>query len=264
MNFTFENRLISYASEIEISTQKNFDISTSHLILVVFGRLRCVVSDAEREISARSCLFIPKGFSVSVSPLDTEYTVITTLSFDADLFSLGRRVMPMPTDPVYISKREECIIIASTLERLSLAETLSREATLYYSELIARELLLFISSYGSEPRNISDSMLGQRVERYLSEHIDSYVGLDELAGRFFVSKYYLCRAFKKHSGVTVHAFVNERRLSLARELILCGEGALSVSYKVGFSDYSAFYRAYVKRYGTPPSQRGEKGACDGV
>jgi AraC-like DNA-binding protein len=75
----------------------------------------------------------------------------------------------------------------------------------------------------------------------------------QLAKRFFVSKYYLCRAFKKHNGISVHGYVNQKRVMYAKQLIESGETASSAAYRVGFGDYSAFYRAYVKIVGRSPS-----------
>ena len=39
----------------------------------------------------------------------------------------------------------------------------------------------------------------------------------------------------------------------AKELIEAGETASSAAYRVGFGDYSSFYRAYVKIVGEPPT-----------
>ena len=39
----------------------------------------------------------------------------------------------------------------------------------------------------------------------------------------------------------------------AVELIEAGETASSAAYRVGFGDYSSFYRAYVKIIGEPPT-----------
>jgi AraC-like DNA-binding protein len=43
----------------------------------------------------------------------------------------------------------------------------------------------------------------------------------------------------------------------AKQLIESGETASGAAYKVGFGDYSAFYRAYVRIIGKAPTQDGE-------
>ena len=84
-------------------------------------------------------------------------------------------------------------------------------------------------------------------------NIEKDISLDMLAKRFFVSKYYLCRAFKKHNGISVHGYINQKRVMHAKELIESGETASGAAYRVGFGDYSAFYRAYVKIIGKSPT-----------
>ena len=98
-----------------------------------------------------------------------------------------------------------------------------------------------------------DSEIGVRVIRYLNDNITADISLDMLAKRFFVSKYHLCRAFKKHNGISVHGYVNQKRVLYAKQLIEAGETASRAAYQVGFGDYSAFYRAYVKVMGKAPT-----------
>lgn len=126
------------------------------------------------------------------------------------------------------------------------------EKTIYIKTLMS-ELMVFLSVSGGEQIAINEGELGARVIRYLNENLSRDVSLDTLARRFFVSKYYLCRAFKKHNGVSVHGYINHKRVMYAKQLIEQGETASGAAYKVGFGDYSAFYRAYVKIIGKAPT-----------
>ena len=97
--------------------------------------------------------------------------------------------------------------------------------------------------------------IGAKVARYINTYLDKNITLDEIASKFFLSKYYLCRMFKKYSGVSIHAYINHKRVMYAKQLIDSGENASAAAYKVGFGDYSAFYRAYVKALGKPPTSK---------
>ena len=122
-----------------------------------------------------------------------------------------------------------------------------------YVKLLLSELLLMLSSLNADKVALEDAELGARVIRYLNENIENDITLDKLAKRFFVSKYYLCRAFKKHNGTSIHGYINEKRVMYAKQLIESGETASRAAYRVGFGDYSAFYRAYVKIVGKSPT-----------
>ena len=106
----------------------------------------------------------------------------------------------------------------------------------------------------------SSEELGARVMRFLNENLDKDLSLDTISRHFFVSKYYLCRAFKRHNGISIHGYVNQKRVINAKRLIDSGESASVAAYKVGFGDYSAFFRAYVKIVGaSPTAQTARKG-----
>ena len=90
------------------------------------------------------------------------------------------------------------------------------------------------------------------IIRYLNEHLTEPVTLDELSGRFFISKYYMNRAFKKATGTTVMDYLIYKRVVMARQLMLNGFTAADAANETGFGDYSTFYRAYKKVMGCRP------------
>lgn len=143
--------------------------------------------------------------------------------------------------------------VLPVLERFDTANTLPDNEMLIYVKTLLAELTVFLSLSSGEQIEINEAELGARVIRYLNENITRDLSLDRIARRFFVSKYYLCRAFKKHNGVSVHVYINHKRVMYAKQLIEQGETASGAAYKVGFGDYSAFYRAYVKVVGKSPT-----------
>lgn len=87
---------------------------------------------------------------------------------------------------------------------------------------------------------------------YINTHITEPHTLDDLSNRFFISKSYMNRAFKKGVGTTIMDYIIYKRIILAKQYLLNGESASTVSLKVGFTDYSSFYRAYKRITGTTP------------
>lgn len=87
---------------------------------------------------------------------------------------------------------------------------------------------------------------------YLNNNYDTDVTLDSLQERFFISKYYLCREFRKTTGLTIHEYIRRKRLTKVRELCSQGFRISNAALEAGFHDYSSFYRAFQKEYGMPP------------
>ena len=90
---------------------------------------------------------------------------------------------------------------------------------------------------------------------YLDSHLTEPLTIDALAEQFYLSKFHMMRQFREQTGTTVHAYLNERRLFLARELLAQGVPSTEVCYQVGFGSYSAFARTYSKLFGTTPTGR---------
>ena len=135
------------------------------------------------------------------------------------------------------------------------AVTFAEKERRAYLRALLSELFVLLSSSGKSLPAKLKTPLADRVARYINLNIQSELALEQIARRFFVSKFYLCRAFKQAKGCSIHSYIIECRLKYADELISLGETISSAAYKAGFSDYSTFYRAYVKKYGTPPSQK---------
>ena len=94
----------------------------------------------------------------------------------------------------------------------------------------------------------------EAILRYLSEHLTEPVSIDDLAARFFVSKYHMMRQFRAQTGYTIHGYLTGKRLMFARAMIAAGTPVLQASEESGFGDYSAFLRAYRKQFGAEPNQ----------
>lgn len=89
---------------------------------------------------------------------------------------------------------------------------------------------------------------------YINNHYTEDITLDLLQDKFFISKYHLCRAFHKATGLTVHEYIRRKRLTKVRELRADGMSISDAATLSGFNDYSSFYRAYQKEYGASPRE----------
>ena len=88
-------------------------------------------------------------------------------------------------------------------------------------------------------------------------HLTEEVRIDQLAERFYISKFHMMRRFREETGTTVHTYLSDRRLMLARDLIAQGMAATDACFRSGFRSYSSFSRAYGKLFGTTPTGRAD-------
>lgn len=98
----------------------------------------------------------------------------------------------------------------------------------------------------------SDSQVEQLL-KYINRNLTEALSIDLLAERFFFSKYHMMRKFKKETGYTIHSYITNKRLLLARSLINQGMPVIKAAEKSGFRDYTTFVRSYKKQFGKTPS-----------
>ncbi len=113
---------------------------------------------------------------------------------------------------------------------------------------------LFLNS--DKNRDIEDIQYDKTIEgvlNYINSNLENDLSIDTIASEFFISKYYLMRKFKNQIGSSIHNYVVQKRLILARSLISDGLSMSDVCNKCGFNDYSSFVRAFKKVYGVSPS-----------
>ncbi len=110
-------------------------------------------------------------------------------------------------------------------------------------------------------RRMTDSVgnsPAQPIIKYINENLNESLTLDSICNRFYISKPQLCRIFKTATGSTVQNYINAKRLINAKRMLNSGVSPTRVATLAGFNDYSVFYRAFCKEYGTTPKQEYNK------
>ena len=102
----------------------------------------------------------------------------------------------------------------------------------------------------------------QMVLEYLEQNLDHPLSVDTLAEQCYTSKFHLMRLFRQETGSTIHNYITERRLFLARDLMAHGINSTDACFRSGFGSYSSFSRAFSKLFGTTPTGRPGKERAD--
>lgn len=95
----------------------------------------------------------------------------------------------------------------------------------------------------------------RNVLQFIGAHLTEPLDVERLARSCFLSKYYFMRRFKEELGVSVHRYILEQRLMLAKSLLDNGKNATEACYGSGFRSYSAFSRDFASLFGSTPTGR---------
>ncbi len=127
-----------------------------------------------------------------------------------------------------------------------------------YGQMVESAVLLSLVRMMRE-LNVSEPVLPLGIEEaknkrtyeiaeYMSKNIGAISSLDELAGRFDISKFYMCRVFKEVTGYTILEYLTILRIQQARRCLVGSDMNISqIAENVGYNSLTHFEKEF-KRY----------------
>lgn len=101
---------------------------------------------------------------------------------------------------------------------------------------------------------VSNSKVSEIID-YINLNLSDPLSLDLISSHFFISKNYLNKLFNQYLGTTVIEYIRYKRVVLAKQYMIQNkESAIDAALRVGFTDYSSFYRSYVKYIKSSPRE----------
>ena len=133
-----------------------------------------------------------------------------------------------------------------------------------YQKIMSAHLFFTLSNfmfnegdYHAAPISSNLSVKNRITEiiKYIQQHAFEDISLKSISDTFHISKTYLSRCFKNHTGTTVVTYINNIRIIKAQQLI--SEENISIAtiaYTVGYSNRVYFERVFKKFVGISPKQ----------
>ena len=122
------------------------------------------------------------------------------------------------------------------------------------SEQIKQYGRQYIDSLAKETKSETANALETAVS-YIDGHLADELSVRDLAAQCYVSADHLTRLFKKKYGMTVSEYIQEKRITLAGELLQREDMTISMAANtVGFGNYSYFTEQFKKHFGMTPRE----------
>lgn len=100
------------------------------------------------------------------------------------------------------------------------------------------------------PKNV---LISEIIE-YIGKNYREINSLDEIASKFYITKYYLCRLFKENTGVSVMKYINTLKIRHASKLLSeTKKSSGEISALCGFNTTMYFCRIFKQISGMTPS-----------
>lgn len=124
----------------------------------------------------------------------------------------------------------------------------------YLTEFLVYVSRAYYDSPDSVKKDVTENEKVNQLITYINENLAEELSLDQLAARFYISKYYLSRQFKQFTGLSLYQYIIKKRLISARNMLRAGSPVMDACLCCGFSDYSNFLKAFKREFGQNPSK----------
>ena len=94
----------------------------------------------------------------------------------------------------------------------------------------------------------------EQIKKYIATHVEEKLDLDEIAGKFYMNRYYLSHYFKKETGFTVLQYVTNQKIIAAKALLKKGTSVTDVALKLSYNSDSHFISVFKKNTGITPKK----------
>ena len=231
------------------SLRKGHEIHTHHeIIYYIDGDATFISGNSCTVLEKNTLIFVPKGYFHNFDIKQQDKYVRLTISFP-----------DMPILDEVLAEAQD-IIVTRSAEVISFAQAIIKNID--SNPLPAQSLSVyasFLSLMSELTRHRTTSVqlppkkntLSECIS-FIDEHFTENIAVSDLAKKYFVSKSFLFSEFKRTFGISIHQYITQRRMIYAKKLLDEGKKPTDVYTYCGYSDYSTFYKAYIKRFRQSP------------
>ena len=224
---------------------KTYELKSGDILLIPEFAKHNVKIDIKKEGYERIVLWINPWYLKVIS---TNKTDLTTCFGNKD--TENHLLSFEPTMKYEIIEDLKNLIIESNTNRYGKDVVIESILKQLLVEL-NRHRIIYIKE-NLESKNVIKNV--EKVLHYVNEHYSEDISLEMLSDKFFISKYHLSREFSKLTGVQFQKYVAQKRLTLAKKLLISGEKPTNIYTYCGFKNYASFFRAFKQMYGISPKE----------
>lgn len=101
---------------------------------------------------------------------------------------------------------------------------------------------------------VTKNRLLSSILSHINKNLSQINSLSDITKKFYISENYLHKLFKENLRITPLNYINQKKITLANNLLKNGQSLYAIAEQCGFNSYSSFYRCYKKHFGTIPSK----------
>jgi AraC-like DNA-binding protein len=223
----------------------------NEIVLFITGDVVYTVETESRTLQPGDIIFIPSG----------KYH-FATVNSDA---KYERYVLKFPDKflPAFINAKQETIscFLGTAKRHLDIFLAFDEMRNGYsneelYTLYMCETIKLLVELYHTPtPIHKEAPPIINKLIQYINDHLDEKISLDSLNKEFNFSKSYISNEFKTYMKSPIMQYIRTKKILAAHKMIQSGVKTGQVAEHFAFSDYSTFYRSYLKIMGFAPTDQ---------
>jgi len=210
------------------------------LIAVIEGDITIMLEGKSYRLKENQLIILPPLLYHSVTANEKgSYRRITAL--------FGAEMIPAVLQDAFSKQERHAALPAAQTEKIR--QTCRMKDRDYYAPFMHSLMIeIFYDALHSpsSPVKIETDAFLQTALRYIDEHLHEKILLDDLAKATARSKSSFCHLFEQKMKIAPKQYILRKKLAMASKLISEGMPHTLAALKVGYENYSNFYRMYQK------------------
>ena len=104
-------------------------------------------------------------------------------------------------------------------------------------------------------KNVGISKIVIKASEYIYNHLNEKLSLDAICAEYKINKSYLCKLFKKETGITLLQYATKLKIEASQKMLIYTDYAPSdISHYFSFSSHSHFINTFKKHTGLTPNE----------
>ena len=251
----FAKESLIYLQEVGTSKTLSLNKNTrnklnSHLFFIVLeGSGTLIYKDNEYKLNENSCVFIDCKYKHS--HISDNFKIAWLHFYGKEMESIYNKYLDRNGKFVFkASNINDYLKIIDNIMEIVEGESFIKDMEIYgnITNLLCKIMKETIYNDDSKKKyNLED------IRKYLDENYANEISLDNLSNTFYINKFYLTRAFKDKYGITINAYLLDKRMMKAKELLRYSNNSIDDIAKLcGIKDQNYFSRIFKKVEGTSP------------
>ena len=221
------------------------------LMMITHGELIYTLNGKDYHLKKDDILYIPKSITRSATSIIPHKWYVIHFNYKGDG---GELPILSNNEPVCISfhqsdylRQRVSFLIQHWLKKPKYA------STLYHSIIL--ELLTMVNEEVDSGKNYDKAfVLVIQIQDYITQHYRENITIEQLAEMVDRSSNYVSSIFKKTTGMTISAYKQQIKISVACDLLTSSTMNIGeISNYLGFCEQSYFNKVFKKMTGTLPS-----------